>query len=294
VWNSWSPSKTMLRQQLVRMIIHDDALWGGLLADDGKLYNDNKPDEYFTQTRKYYLSADPMSDPHSLWNVLYKPMIDYIDTLPDYFEEGLDALILVPGDNSYQTMLGAWFEVPPEEVRIMKVDKSTGRPLQGAELEVLDADGKSVDSWTSSDEAHTVGGLYRNITYTIREITAPEGYTAAEDITFTLGAGGTVNTEANVTEDGVILVENTPEETPEPEPVQPVTVVHAPIAGVPRQPGGTAPVLVQPVTGEDVSAGAGLEDRGEELPEEETAPSVIVFAVVIAAVVLTGKRASTH
>ena len=40
--------------------------------------------------------------------------------------------------------------------------------------------------------------------------------------------------------------------------------------------------------------GKSLEDRGEELPEEEAAPSVIVLTVVIAAVVLTGKRASTH
>ena len=50
--------------------------------------------------------------------------------------------------------------------------------------------GKAVDSWTSGNEAHPISGLEVGKTYTLTEVTAPEGYAVAESIEFTVPDDG--------------------------------------------------------------------------------------------------------
>jgi uncharacterized surface anchored protein len=64
--------------------------------------------------------------------------------------------------------------------------------LAGAKLTVTDAAGKTVDSWTSGKEAHSISGLVYGQTYKMTETTAPANYTKAEDITFTIDSAGKV------------------------------------------------------------------------------------------------------
>ena len=66
--------------------------------------------------------------------------------------------------------------------------------LPGAKLQVLDKDGNVIEEWTSTEEAHFIEGrLKAGETYTLREITAPEGYEIANDVTFTVNEDGSVN-----------------------------------------------------------------------------------------------------
>ena len=67
-------------------------------------------------------------------------------------------------------------------VFISKQDITTKKELPGAKLE-LTKDGVVIDSWTSTDEVHKI----KNLTdgeYVLTEITAPNGYEVAEDVTF--------------------------------------------------------------------------------------------------------------
>ena len=47
--------------------------------------------------------------------------------------------------------------------------------------------------------------------YTLKETAAPEGYTVAADTTFTIDETGKITSSGTVTEDGVLLVENSPD-----------------------------------------------------------------------------------
>ena len=83
----------------------------------------------------------------------------------------------------------------PGEVLISKVDLD-GEELPGAEIEILDADGEVIDSWTSTDEVHTIEAakIEPGATYTFHEVAAPEGYAVVTDISF------------KVTNDGIVEV----------------------------------------------------------------------------------------
>lgn len=76
-----------------------------------------------------------------------------------------------------------WYE-PDVIVSFEKVDEE-GNPLANATLELLDKDGKVLDTWTSNQEAHvTINLLNAGEQYMLREVKAPAGYTLAKDISF--------------------------------------------------------------------------------------------------------------
>lgn len=78
-------------------------------------------------------------------------------------------------------------------VKISKQDMTTGTELSGAKLQVIDKDGNVIEEWVSTNEPHYIEAkLIAGETYTLREITAPDGYNAAEDIEFTVNADGSV------------------------------------------------------------------------------------------------------
>ncbi|MGN0194181.1 MAG: SpaA isopeptide-forming pilin-related protein, partial [Pseudoramibacter sp.] len=72
---------------------------------------------------------------------------------------------------------------------IKKVD-ANGNAVVGAKMEVLDKDGKVVDTWTTTKDnlVHEIDKLTAGETYTLRELQAPEGYEKAADVTFTAEA----------------------------------------------------------------------------------------------------------
>lgn len=78
-----------------------------------------------------------------------------------------------------------WYE-PRLKVEINKLDPS-GNRLAGATLQVIHkSTGKVVDEWVSEDtQGHVISGLLKGgDAYILREVSAPQGYVCADDITF--------------------------------------------------------------------------------------------------------------
>gem|GEM_PF-3432508 len=76
------------------------------------------------------------------------------------------------------------------DILIRKIDADTRAPLSGAVLAIFDGS-TEIERWTSGTSAHVIeSALTAGKTYTLREITAPEGYGVAEDMTFTVPADG--------------------------------------------------------------------------------------------------------
>ena len=69
-------------------------------------------------------------------------------------------------------------------VHFSKVDADTAEELPGAVLELYSPDGSLLDTWETSDIPHVITGLPVGEGYILKEVSAPEGYHLAEDITF--------------------------------------------------------------------------------------------------------------
>ena len=112
-------------------------------------------------------------------------------------------------------------EDAPTKVAISKTDMTGEEELSGARLEILDKDGNVVklngEELTHVSEAGkpwVVEGLSTGVEYTIRETTAPAGYTIATDTTFTIAEDGMViySGSKSTDEDGneILLVNDAP------------------------------------------------------------------------------------
>ena len=69
-------------------------------------------------------------------------------------------------------------------VHFSKVEAETGEELPGAVLELYAPDGSLLDTWETTDIPHVIPGLPVGEGYILREVTAPEGFEVAEDVTF--------------------------------------------------------------------------------------------------------------
>ena len=156
----------------------------------------------------------------------------YIETLPagDYtltevkapdgyaFAESVPFTVLPTGEVQQFEM---WDDVI--KVEISKVDITTNKELPGAEMFLTNKDGKVVEHWTSTDKPHYIEKLPAG-EYTLTEITAPNGYETAEDISFTVLPTGEV--QRVVMKDAPIPeqpMQPTPPTTPTPTPLIPQT-----------------------------------------------------------------------
>jgi uncharacterized surface anchored protein len=93
------------------------------------------------------------------------------------------------------------------KVQISKRDITTDEELPGAKLVILDENGNVVEEWVSTDTPHIIEGkLIAGKEYTLREITAPDGYEVAKDVKFT------VNEDGSVTE--VVMYDESKPDTP--------------------------------------------------------------------------------
>ena len=86
-------------------------------------------------------------------------------------------------------------------LKVSKVDIGNGEELEGAHIQIIDKDGNIVDEWDSTTTAHTVTGVKNGETYTLRETTAPDGYTVTADTTFTIDESGKVTYSGTTTTD---------------------------------------------------------------------------------------------
>lgn len=71
----------------------------------------------------------------------------------------------------------------PTRVEISKTDITTGQELPGARLTILDKEGNEIETWVSEDKPHYIEKLPIG-TYILHEVTTPDGYLTAEDVTF--------------------------------------------------------------------------------------------------------------
>ena len=94
------------------------------------------------------------------------------------------------------------------KVKISKQDITTKKELPGAKLVIKNAEGKVVESWTSTNEPKYIEGLETG-KYTLCETQAPEGYVlATECINFEVKADGSITS---------VIMYNTKQKDPEPE-----------------------------------------------------------------------------
>ena len=93
-------------------------------------------------------------------------------------------------------------------VNISVVDITTKAPISDATIKVLAPGNVVVEEWTSGTGNYVIEGLKTNVEYTLRETVAPEGYIIPSDITFTIENTGKITTAGTISEDGVLLVEN--------------------------------------------------------------------------------------
>ncbi len=81
------------------------------------------------------------------------------------------------------------------KVEISKLDITNDEELVGATLQIIDEDGVVVEEWVSYEHPHFIEAqLIAGKTYTLTETAAPDGYTIANSIDFTVNEDGTVNT----------------------------------------------------------------------------------------------------
>ena len=74
-------------------------------------------------------------------------------------------------------------EDEPNNIFIQKIDSETEKTLPGATLQLIDADKKVVDEWTTTDEeSHKISHISKPGTYILHEEKAPDGYLKADDI----------------------------------------------------------------------------------------------------------------
>ena len=122
-------------------------------------------------------------------------------------------------------------------VHFSKVDKDTGEELPGAVLELYAPDGSLLDTWETTEIPHVIPGLPVGEGYILREVTAPEGFEVAEDVTFNVE--DTTEIQTITMED-----EKTPDQPEEPEEPETPDKPDEPTPSVPQTGGSRAVIWV--------------------------------------------------
>ena len=125
-------------------------------------------------------------------------------------------------------------------VHISKVDAETAEELPGAVLELYAPDGSLLETWETSDIPHVITGLPVGEGYILKEISAPEGYQLAEDITFAVEETSEIQFVGMVDEPSP----EEPDEPEEPDTPDEPTEPDEPTPQVPQTGGSRAPLWV--------------------------------------------------
>ena len=122
-------------------------------------------------------------------------------------------------------------------VHFSKVDKDTGEELPGAVLELYAPDGSLLDTWETTEIPHVIPGLPVGEGYILREVTAPEGFEVAEDVTFNVE--DTTEIQTITMED-----EKTPDQPEEPDTPDEPEEPDEPTPDIPQTGGSRAVIWV--------------------------------------------------
>lgn len=79
------------------------------------------------------------------------------------------------------------FNLTSSKVEVSKLEINTNKMLPGATLAIKNSSGKTVETWVTTSEKHTIRHLPAG-TYTLVEVKAPDGYVPAKDIKFEVKA----------------------------------------------------------------------------------------------------------
>ena len=79
----------------------------------------------------------------------------------------------------------------PTVVEISKKDITDEEEIPGAEIIITDSEGNEIERWISDDKPHTIEQLPTG-DYTLTEVTAPDGYSTAESVDFTVQDTGRI------------------------------------------------------------------------------------------------------
>ena len=110
---------------------------------------------------------------------------------PDGYVVANDVIFKVSDNGSIDVVI---MKDDTTKVVISKRDITTDEELPGATLQIIDENGMIIEEWVSTNKPHNVEGkLIAGKTYTLREITAPDGYEVANDVNFTVNTDGSVN-----------------------------------------------------------------------------------------------------
>ena len=121
-------------------------------------------------------------EPHKIKNLVEGETYTlHEEIVADSYVKATDVVFIVTPDKETQKVV-----MIDKLVEITKTDITNGNELEGAELEVIDEDGNTIDKWTSTKEPHKVKGLEEGKTYILKETTAPYGYEITEEIKFTV------------------------------------------------------------------------------------------------------------
>lgn len=214
-----------MKDQPVRVLISKTDLTGGtelpgaefcLRDKDGRILDewvsDGKPHETDALLRpgeKYCLSEEKPPDG-------YAAAEDICFTVP---EDGAETTVIVNDrptrilvlKNSAQAEANQkgenWKGVNQAEVN-QEGEYQAGINLAGAELEIIDSEGKRIETWISDGTVHVLEGkLIAGETYTLRELAAPPGYRIAEPVSFTVSEDGREDTVIMEDEPTRLMVE---------------------------------------------------------------------------------------
>ena len=121
-------------------------------------------------------------EPHKIKNLVEGETYTlHEEIVADSYVKATDVEFIVTTDKETQKLV-----MIDKLVEITKTDITNGNELEGAELEVTDEDGNTIDKWTSTKEPHKVKGLEEGKTYILKETTVPYGYEITEEIKFTV------------------------------------------------------------------------------------------------------------
>lgn len=100
------------------------------------------------------------------------------EVAPDGFVKATDIEFKVSDkkENEHIELINKVVEISKEDI--------SGKEIEGAKLQVIDADGNVIDEWTSGKEAHKVNGLEENKTYKLHEEVSVGNFVKATDIEF--------------------------------------------------------------------------------------------------------------
>lgn len=219
-----------LNQILIWACVHRSSEWESFVKDNDNV--SSHPDNYYICENNfyYYVSSDPLNDPYSLWNQIYKPILNYIDNhIPDYYALGWDAWVYTT-NTTHQNMLGTFF-LDNIIVRISKKDFEDGKELSGATFKIkANSENSSLENVTAkrnginvelrknsdNTELEFESGEYETVlsgfgiegNYTITEKTAPNGYLLTQPIIFIVNSNGTITKDGSIVNGNRLIIDN--------------------------------------------------------------------------------------